>query len=137
MTGQVMAVGLGDVADELGGQLRDRRLRLGMSVRDLATEAHVDRGRLAALEAGEHVRDTTLAKVRSALDRLEEEIGMELDDRDGNGREVEFRVRGNFGVDVVVRGPVEDIAALEASVARLVGKMQQENGDPPSTSVNP
>lgn len=130
-----MRLELGRVTDETGSQLRDRRLRLGMSVRQLAEEADVDRGRLAALEAGEPVRETTTAKVRAALDRLDEEIGMDTGDE--NGREVEFRVRGNFGVDVVVRGPIEDIAALEASVARLVGQMQAENGEPPSTSVNP
>ena len=33
---------------------------------------------------------------------------------------MEFEVTGDFGVRVVVKGPVSDAAALEAAVARLV-----------------
>lgn len=117
---------LPNVTDETGRQVRDRRLRMGMSVRQLAEEAGVDRGRLAALESGEEVRDTTLAKVLSTLSRLEQEMGM--DDLSAEEREgvVEFRVAGNFGVDVVVRGPVRDLEALEASVNRILSRMQSE-----------
>jgi hypothetical protein len=39
---------------------------------------------------------------------------------------VEFRVSGNFGVDVVVRGPVRDLPALEASVNRILSRMRSE-----------
>jgi hypothetical protein len=39
---------------------------------------------------------------------------------------VEFRVSGNFGVDVVLKGPVDDLPAMEAAVNRLVERMQNE-----------
>lgn len=115
------------VNTEVGQGIKKRRTRLGMSVKALAEAARIDRGRLAAIERGDNnVRPTTLGAVESALDRLEREMGMD----DGEGVEgddaVEFRVAGNFGVDVVVKGPVRDLEALEASVARLVQQMQTE-----------
>lgn len=116
------------VDDETAASVKARRTRLGMSVQALAKEAHVDRGRLAALEKGDpSVRSSTIGAVESALTRLEQEIGMDAPSTASN--EIEFRVSGNFGVDVVVRGPVTDLAALEASVARLVSQMQSNESD--------
>lgn len=118
------------LVDEIGRRLRDRRVRMGISVRQLADEADVDRGRLAKLEAGEpNVRPTTVGKIDAALTRLEHEMGMD-ESNDESGM-VEFRVRGSFGVDVVVKGPVRDLAALEEAVNRIMSRMQsesQENG---------
>lgn len=113
------------VNDGIGEQIKQRRIETGMSVRDLAKRAGVDRGRLAALEEGAtNIRATTIAKVQTALDRFEHETGMDggplVEGEDGM---VEFRVAGNFGVDVVVKGPVRDMAALEDSVTRLIAKM--------------
>lgn len=116
------------VDDETAASVKARRTRLGMSVQALAREAHVDRGRLAALEKGDpSVRSSTIGAVEAALSRLEQEIGMDAPSTASN--EIEFRVSGNFGVDVVVRGPVTDLAALEASVARLVSQMQSNESD--------
>lgn len=120
------------VTDETGRRLRDRRIRMGISVRQLADAAGVDRGRLAKLEAGDgHVRETTVGKVDAALTRLEHEMGMEDSDADPEAGIVEFRVTGNFGVDVVVKGPVRDLAALEDSVGRILSRMQREQRELP------
>lgn len=116
---------------ETGRRIRERRTRLGMTVKDLAERAGVDRGRLAKLEAGEPaIRATTIGAVEAALDRIEEETGM----NDPAAREdgvVEFRVTGNFGVDVVVKGPVRDLAALEESVNRILSRMQKDQRELP------
>jgi transcriptional regulator with XRE-family HTH domain len=125
-------LGLRPVDDETGRRLRDRRVRMGLSVRQLAEEARVDRARLAALEAGDpNVRATTIAKVDATLGRLEQEMGMDEPATDGDT--VEFRVSGNFGVDVVVKGPVRDLPALEEAVNRILSRMQQQSRElPPS-----
>lgn len=113
---------------ETGRRIRERRTRLGMTVKALAERAGVDRGRLAKLEAGDlHVRSTTIGAVEGALDRLEHEMGMDIPSDDSGV--VEFRVSGNFGVDVVVKGPVSNLEALEAAVSRLVSRMQAEQQD--------
>lgn len=124
------ALRLPSVDDEdIGRRLRDRRIRMGISVRQLAEEAGVDRGRLAKLEAGEaNVRDTTVGKVSATIARLEQEMGMNDLDADEGGM-VEFRVSGSFGVDIVVKGPVQNLDALEGSVARLLARMRAESGD--------
>lgn len=114
-----------------GEDIKRRRAALGMSVSKLAEAAKIDRGRLSALEAGDSsVRASTIGAVESALDRLEAEIGMDQPSavRDP-GDYVEFRLSGNFGVDVVVRGPVRDMDALEQQVERLLREMR--SGDTP------
>ena len=119
---------LGGVSDETGRELRDRRLRLGMSVRQLAKLAGVDKDTLAGMESGEkRPHATTVAKVQGALDRLDEELGMDEDAGQDEPGIVEFRVTGNFGVDVVVKDPVRDLPALEESVNRIVSRMQGES----------
>lgn len=104
-------------------QIRARRVRLGISVKALALRAGVDRGTLASLEAGdERIRDSTFGTVERALESLEQEMGVEPG---GSLADVvEFRVSGDFGVDVVVKGPVRDMAAMEESVARLLARIQ-------------
>lgn len=63
---------------EIGERVRSRRTAIGMSVSALAKEAGVDRGSLTALEAGQGVRDTTVAAVEKTLDALEREMGMDV-----------------------------------------------------------
>jgi transcriptional regulator with XRE-family HTH domain len=113
-------------------QVRARRVRLGLSVKELALRAGVDRGTLAALEAGdERVRDRTFGAVERTLDQLETEMGIEAPNNNGSPSAdvVEFRVSGDFGVDVVVKGPVRDMDALEASVSRLLDRLRRDQDD--------
>lgn len=86
----------------------------------------VRRALLGKVEAG-NATDASFVKVETVLSRLEEEMGQ----GSAEGHEddlVEFRVSGNFGVDVVVKGPVADLAELEGAVARLIREMRDRNG---------
>ena len=109
-----------------GARIRQRRERLGMSVRSLATEAGVDRSRIAAVESGQGVRAATVGAIESALDRLEEEVSGPYDSEHGV---VTFRLKGNFGVDVTLQGPVDNLDELEASVTRLMTTMGRDESD--------
>lgn len=114
--------------DDAGRRVQERRAGMGMSVSALAKRAGVDRGSLAALEAGGSVRDTTLAAVEKALAELEHEMGMDLPSQVDSPRTephmIEIEVSGDFGVRVVVKGPIEDRAELEASALRLARNMR-------------
>lgn len=132
MSAMALPVTFDPVGAGRADRIRERRVRLGISVKALALRAGVDRGTLAALEAGdERVRDSTYGTVERALDSLEQEMGV---DPSGVGDLVEFRVSGDFGVDVVVKGPVRDMAAMEESVARLLARIQsgREGGSSPT-----
>lgn len=113
-------------AETTGQEIKRRRTGMGMSISALSEASGVYRDTVAKIEADSpRVRSSSIGAVRSALDRLEEEAGMDLPSRISEGL-VEFRVSGNFGVDVVVSGPVRDLPALEASVEKLVREMRQK-----------
>lgn len=117
---------LSAVDGETAHKMKARRMALGLSVKKLAELAGVDRGTLTALESADpRMRDSTVGAVDAALSRLEHELGMDMPSMTEDDL-VEFRVSGNFGVDVVVKGPVRDVEVLEESVARLVERMQRE-----------
>lgn len=124
MSAMALPVTFDPVSAGRADQIRSRRVRLGISVKALALRAGVDRGTLASLEAGdERIRDSTFGTVERALESLEQEMG--VDPGGGSLADVvEFRVSGDFGVDVVVKGPVRDMAAMEESVARLLARIQ-------------
>ena len=63
------------VTEDEGRRIKARRTRLGLPVKALAERAGVDRGRLAAIEAGTvtNVRAATLGAIERALDELETE----------------------------------------------------------------
>jgi predicted transcriptional regulator len=115
--------------EEKGRAIRDRRVGLALTVKDLAARASIGRDTLAKLEAGDpNVRPVTVGAVERALDEVEafwKREGVTVEEASGD-RIVEFRVSGNFGVDVVLKGPVDDLPAMEAAVNRLVARMQQE-----------
>lgn len=58
------------------------------------------------------------ARVEAWLGRLEERTG--YDDPDALDDQVEIRLSGNFGVDIVVKGSASNQAELEASAIRLL-----------------
>lgn len=121
------AVTVSLVNGEMGALVRERRTRLGMSVSALAKAAKVDRGRLSALESGDDtVQDRTVGAVLSALERLEQEMGMDAAAAGEAEGLVEFIVEGNFGVRAVVKGPVRDMDRLQEAVAKLVREMRGE-----------
>lgn len=111
-----------------GESIKRRRIALGMTVKALADAAGVDRGRLSAIEDGAKARTSTLGAIEAALSRFEEEIAGPYDENDEpGGGLVTFRMSGDFGVDVVVQGPVENLAELEQSVDRLIQRMRSKD----------
>lgn len=110
------------VTTSAGDAIKTRRTALGVTVKALAERAGVDRGRLAAIEDGASARDATIGAIEKALASLEEEMSGPYDN--GERGLVTFRMSGDFGVDVVVQGPVENLAELEGSVERLIQRMR-------------
>ena len=118
------------MSDETRGySIRRRREALGIFADrefERATDRvgfRVPRASIAKAEAGV-ASDQIYSRLEMALDRLEEETGQ--NDAEPESRHVTFRISGNFGVDVIVDGPVENIAELEASVEKLIGKLRPE-----------
>ena len=114
-----------------GEAIKRRRIALGYKSHESFLkvarrfDATLSRDTLRAVENGEaKVQETTWLRVESVLDRLDEEMSGP-NDPTAEPKEglVEFRLSGNFGVDVVVRGPVSDLAELEAAVGRLLSQM--------------
>jgi transcriptional regulator with XRE-family HTH domain len=114
--------------DATGADVSARRTAIGMSVSALAKRAGVDRGSLAALEEGRTVRDTTVAAVLRTLADLEHEMGMDEPDpvRPAQPHMIEIEVTGDFGVRVVVKGPVEDEAEVVEAAMKLVRGMKND-----------
>lgn len=115
------------MSDETRGHsIKLRREALGIFTHrefERATErvgVKVPRASIANAEAGS-ASERILNTLEVALDRLEEETGQ--NDAD-DGHTVTFRITGNFGVDVTVSAPVEDTAAVEQAVERLIRAMK-------------
>lgn len=130
MTLAVMERGtFGPVSDEVeveGAWIRERREELGLSISELAKRAGVDRGQLSDIEKGNvRPRGVTLSQIRRALSEFGEEVSGPYDG--GGDHTITFRMSGNFGVDVTVSGPVENLSELEASVGRLLQQMRSND----------
>lgn len=96
-----------------------------MSINALAKKVGMDRATLTAAEAGEErTTDLTYMRVENWLTEFEAETGANDPPSDDL---VEFRLSGNFGVDVVVKGPVANLAELEGSIARLLREMRDQD----------
>jgi DNA-binding XRE family transcriptional regulator len=114
-----------------GDQFRERRDRLGITQDILAEEAGLSRDTVRHVEQ-DRAGKTSRRRVDEALTRLEVEARGEgaAVATDAGHREpphlIEFEVTGDFGVRVVVKGPVENAAELEASVARLIRDMKSD-----------
>lgn len=117
-----------DLGGSEKGHIRDRRIRLGLSVSALARRAHVDRDTLTRAEEDEGgTRPTTVSAIERALSELEQEMGMT--DPESTGNVVRFVVRGIYGAEaLVVEGPVENIAELERSVDRIMRRLRDDEG---------
>lgn len=130
------------MTEGVGHRIRDRRTRLGMSVKALAERAGVDRGRLAAIEVdtAKNVRPATIGAIERALDELEVERGIVVSDLPPGARRVgdpaddliEFTIEGTGGIRAVVKGPIRNMDELQAAAQKLIEGMQvrppAENG---------
>ena len=73
----------------LGVQCKMARVALGWGVRDLATKAKVSTQTVSRLEAGEELRDRTVAAIRAVFVRA----GIEFIDENGGGPGVRLAKR--------------------------------------------
>lgn len=123
-----------------GERIRERRLRLGLSVSALARHAHVDRDTINRAETGSGApHDTTIAAIGAALSELERERGLTEPEEPTvpmpaaapeAGRLVRFEVQGVYGADaLVIEGPVENIGELEAAVDRIMRSLRGREED--------
>lgn len=126
---------LGPVSRE-GDEVRARRERAGLHKNELADLAGVSRETVAAIEAGEGFRRSSLAKIENALTAFEELHGITAPPRPTDPapaapRVVTFHLTGS-GIDVALTGPVEDLAELQATVQELLRTMGDSGKDPSS-----
>ena len=118
----------GDMSTE-GDRVRTRRERLGMDKRGLAEAAGVNRNTLSAVESGDSFNRSTLTKIERALDEAEREAGIDAPpavkpEPTSAPRMVVVRIKSEHG-EVVVEGPVEDIATLREEALALLRGMAQ------------
>lgn len=102
-------------------RLRTRMERLGISDSALARESGVNRDTVAAIKGGMGFRRSSLAKIEDALERLEQEAGMEHPPPEGELVEFVIQVPGEPDATVIVRG-----TGAEEAVARLLKRLRQE-----------
>lgn len=115
------------VDSAMGRRVAERRNRLGISQRQLAIKAKVDRETLKKLEDGNpRTRETTVQVVLATLDALEHE--MEMDRPDATDADlVEYVVKVPGGTaEVTVRGRLSSADDLEERVARLIERMNRD-----------
>ena len=114
---------------ERGQRIQARLDALGMTARQFQERTGVSRDTLRkAIAGGSSVRPNTYDLIESKLDQFERQAeGFEgLKGQRPEDDLIEFELSGNFGVRVVVKGPIRDQAALEESVARLIREMRSE-----------
>lgn len=106
-----------------GKAIKRRRLHHGIkSLREFSEKTGVSREALTAAESDE-ASEATYERLEAWLDRFEEEIEDVNADRESDV--IEFRIAGNFGVDVVVKGPASRLEEIEVAVEKLVRAAQQ------------
>jgi hypothetical protein len=123
------------VDDERGRAIQERLDVLGISDREFHEVTGIDRKTLRRAVAGEdRVLPRTYTAIEAAIDKLEQRVaGIPIRVSDDPADDlVEFTVEGNFGVRAVVKGPVRDMAALQAAVSKLVRDMQSGSDSPNS-----
>lgn len=112
----------GSTRAERGRRIEEAYTALGMSQREFQHETGIDRDTLKrAVEGDEKVRETTLKRIEAQLQRLDEEMSGERDGMATDLAEIHYVIGG--GREIIVRGPVPDLPELEASVARLIEKL--------------
>jgi transcriptional regulator with XRE-family HTH domain len=113
-----------------GERFRERRIHLNLTQSELAEEAGIKSYEtVAAVEKGKG-SPSSRRRMDEALTRLEAEVGVQQEPEVAKVDQphlIEFEVTGDFGVRVVVKGPVENAAELEASVARLIRDMKRQD----------
>lgn len=137
------AVGIADrvggVSDDddrvaLGREIRDRRKRYDMTQEQLAEIARIKtRKTIAQVEAGA-APPRTIRGVLDAFERWEAAQGYSEPEGLASGVHedpvtglVTFRVKGNFGIEFEVQGPVENMNELAAQVNVMMTTLARES----------
>lgn len=108
-----------------GAQIRRRREALGLSTYEFAERAGMSRTTLGKIEDDdETVKESKYRDAERALDSVEYEVSGPYDRANEGDELVEYRLTGDFGVSLIVKGPISQRGELEASVARLLREMR-------------
>lgn len=121
-----------------GARIRARRKSLGMSASRLADMAEVSREHLSAVENGHRVPSVEWERrVYLAMERYGHETGQDeptptpAEAPSAEQGFIRFKVEGVYGAKaLVVEGPVENIAELEAAVDRIMRRLQSPDATP-------
>lgn len=117
---------------ERADRVVERRKRLGYFTRNgFVTASGLGRDAVKSAEEG-RATDATYDRIEAWLDAAEAQQGLpplsaprdEQDDA-ADPQLVTFRLRGNFGVEVTVSGPVGNLDELEEKVERLLERMER------------
>lgn len=118
-----------------GHAINRRRIAQGInSLREFAEATGLSRQTIARAEEGDpRTTETTFVRLEAFLDKFDYETSSEAEDAAaaGSGSDeqvVEYRLSGDFGVDLIVKGPVSNIAEMEASIGRLLAQMRSKGG---------
>ncbi len=124
-----------DSETPVGAQIAARRAALGMTVKGLAELAGVHRDTISAIEAGggQTPRPATVGAIMRALDRFEEEVGVDLPDGvrlvgDPDESLIELTFEGVFG-RIVVKGPAGNLAEMRETVVALIRDSKAAQAD--------
>lgn len=127
-----------------GRRAQLRRHRLGATQTDVAEVAGKNRDTISAVEK-DAASPSSERRVSDALDKMEDEAGLARWDDNmaplaerptGQRREeevgvpqpvIEFDISGDFGVHVVVKGPISDADVLREQAAALIAQIRHKD----------
>lgn len=122
------AAHLGVVAEqEKWQELAERQERTGVTDTEIADKINMSREQVGRILSGQVPNTRSLGKIERAMDELEAEDGGGplVPKQSSATRNVVFRLTGIYGVaEVVVEGPVENMAELEEAVEKILRRAQ-------------
>jgi transcriptional regulator with XRE-family HTH domain len=102
---------------------------------EFAKATGVSRGAITRAETGDPAAtEATYLRLETWLDRFEHKTSSDAVEAaeaaaassQVEEHTVEYRLSGDFGVDLLVKGPVSNIAEMEASIGRLLDRMRSK-----------
>lgn len=118
-----------------GTDIRTRRAALGLTATKLAKLAEVSREHLSEVETGrKKPSDAWVRRVVLAMDKYEVETGQDeppaipVQAAPAEGL-IEFDITGDFGVHVIVKGPVVNADLLRRQAAALIAEIRGKRSD--------
>lgn len=117
-----------------GASIQRRLNALGISDREFHEQTGIDRKTLRRAVAGqEKVRPSTYAAIEAALDKLEAKVGggpvAAAPVVQPASDFIEFDITGDFGVHLVVKGPVADADVLKRQVIEIIREIRATKGE--------